>query len=207
MSYQGLKIDFNGLDKWDINEKGREILQKLYFSEFSRRVLASFLSFRDVEACTRTIDVWLSTREYSGNFLWCDGPDTKCIVSKTSEQGLSISRPSNGNTFRLSSFFAHISVSRLELIDYGPRKSMGTKPDGTERKLTYLLSRSKIFTQLAVAAHNQYRFGEKTRALTMSPASREYRCLPSFKSQSMVIPSLPPEAASEPSGETEIVLM
>lgn len=71
----------------------------------------------------------------------------------------------------------------------------------------YLLSKSKILIQLAVAAQSQYRLGEKTRALTTSPASREYRCLPSFKSQSMVIPSLPPEAAREPSGETEIVLI
>lgn len=59
----------------------------------------------------------------------------------------------------------------------------------------------------AVAAHNQYLLGEKTKALTMSPASKEYKCLPSFKSQSMVIPSFPPEAANEPSGETERVLM
>ena len=41
------------------------------------------------------------------------------------------------------------------------------------RGVTYLDSRSKILTQDAVAAHNQYRLGEKTRALTMSPASRE----------------------------------
>jgi len=70
-----------------------------------------------------------------------------------------------------------------------------------------LLSKSKILMHEAVAAHNQYLLGEKTKALTMSPASKEYKCLPSFKSQSMVIPSLPPEAAKEPSGETERVLM
>ena len=75
------------------------------------------------------------------------------------------------------------------------------------RVQTYLLSRSKIFMQLWVAAHSQYRFGEKTRALTTSPASSEYRCLASLRSQSMVIPSFPPEAAKEPSGETEMVLM
>jgi hypothetical protein len=38
-------------------------------------------------------------------------------------------------------------------------------------------------------------------ALIMSPASKEYRCLWSFKSQSMAIPSLPPDAQSDPSGE------
>merc|ERR1719414_2243910 len=37
------------------------------------------------------------------------------------------------------------------------------------------------------------------------PASSEYRCLPSFTSQSMAMPSLPPEAQSEPSGETAVV--
>merc|ERR1719439_559328 len=34
------------------------------------------------------------------------------------------------------------------------------------------------------------------------PASREYRCFPSFTSHSMAVPSLPPEAHREPSGET-----
>jgi len=72
---------------------------------------------------------------------------------------------------------------------------------------THLDSKSKILMHEAVAAHNQYLLGEKTKALTMSPASKEYKCLPSFKSQSMVIPSFPPEAANEPSGETERVLM
>lgn len=112
--------------------KEREILQNLYFSEFARMVLASFFVFsrcRSMYMNNRCLaSTTLSTREYNGIFLWCDGPDTKCIVSETSEQGLSISRPGNGNTFRLSSFFAHISVSRLELIDDGPRKPMGTKP-------------------------------------------------------------------------------
>lgn len=72
---------------------------------------------------------------------------------------------------------------------------------------THLLSKSKILMHVAVAAHSQYRLGEKTSALMMSPASNEYRCLPSLRSHNMVMPSLPPEAASEPSGETEMVLM
>src|ERR1700722_13304819 len=77
----------------------------------------------------------------------------------------------------------------------------------TRRRDTHLLSRSKILTQLAVAAQSQYRLGEKTRALTISPASREYKCFPSLRSQSIVMPSLPPDAASEPSGETDTALM
>ena len=58
-----------------------------------------------------------------------------------------------------------------------------------------------------VAAHSQYRLGEKTSAWISSPAVREYRCLDSFRSQSMVVPSLPPEAQREPSGEMVTVLM
>merc|ERR1719454_1752796 len=34
------------------------------------------------------------------------------------------------------------------------------------------------------------------------PASNEYKCLPSLTSQSMAVPSLPPEAQSDPSGDT-----
>lgn len=64
-----------------------------------------------------------------------------------------------------------------------------------------------LLMQLAVAAQSQYLFGLKTRAFTTSPASKEYKCFPSDNSQSIVIPSLPPEAHSEPSGETVTVLM
>merc|ERR1719409_552020 len=39
----------------------------------------------------------------------------------------------------------------------------------------------------------------------MSPASREYSRLPSLRSHSMAVPSLPPEAHREPSGETVTV--
>ncbi len=58
-----------------------------------------------------------------------------------------------------------------------------------------------------VAAQSQYRLGEKTRAWISSPAVREYRCFDSFRSQSMVVPSLPPDAQREPSGEIVTVLM
>ena len=70
-----------------------------------------------------------------------------------------------------------------------------------------MLSRSKILMQLAVAAQSQYRLGEKVRAWISSPALREYRCFDSFRSHSMVVPSLPPEAHREPSGEMVTVLM
>eukprot|EP00444_Apocalathium_aciculiferum_P047661 CAMPEP_0183497640 /NCGR_PEP_ID=MMETSP0371-20130417/70_1 /TAXON_ID=268820 /ORGANISM="Peridinium aciculiferum, Strain PAER-2" /LENGTH=37 /DNA_ID= /DNA_START= /DNA_END= /DNA_ORIENTATION= len=36
-------------------------------------------------------------------------------------------------------------------------------------------------------------------ALMVPPASKEYKCLPSFTSQSMAVQSLPPEAHKEPS--------
>ena len=68
-------------------------------------------------------------------------------------------------------------------------------------------SRSKMMIELDVAAHSQYRLGEKTRAWISSPAVREYRCLDSLRSQSMVVPSLPPEAQREPSGDMVTVLM
>ena len=58
-----------------------------------------------------------------------------------------------------------------------------------------------------VAAHNQYLFGEKTRAWISSPAFKEYRCFDSFKSHNMVVPSFPPEAHRDPSGEIVTVLM
>lgn len=59
--------------------------------------------------------------------------------------------------------------------------------------------------ELAVAAHNQYRLGEKQRALMISPESSVYKCLLSLRSQSIAWPSLPPEAHREPSGETVTV--
>ena len=58
-----------------------------------------------------------------------------------------------------------------------------------------------------VAAHNQYLLGEKTRAWISSPAFKEYRCFDSFKSHNMVVPSFPPEAHRDPSGEMVTVLM
>ena len=39
----------------------------------------------------------------------------------------------------------------------------------------------------------------------ISPASKLYRRLPSFKSQSIAVLSLPPDAAREPSGLTQTV--
>ena len=68
-------------------------------------------------------------------------------------------------------------------------------------------SRSKIVIEEEVAAHSQYRLGEKTRAWISSPACREYRCLDSLRSHNMVVPSLPPDAHREPSGEIVTVLM
>ena len=92
-------------------------------------------------------------------------------------------------------------------IWHGCKREIKTLESCIDGCSTHLLSRSKILIELAVAAQSQYRLGENTRALTTSPASSEYRCLPSLRSQSIVIPSLPPDAASEPSGDTARVLM
>ena len=85
----------------------------------------------------------------------------------------------------------------------------GTLPDsypsGRRVATTILDSRSQILMESSVAAHNQYRLGEKTNPLMISPASREYNRLPSLRSQSMAVISLPPLAAREPSGETQTV--
>jgi len=51
-----------------------------------------------------------------------------------------------------------------------PEKKRGR---GRREVATHLDSKSKILIPEAVAAQSQYRLGEKTRALTMSPASRE----------------------------------
>lgn len=56
-----------------------------------------------------------------------------------------------------------------------------------------------------VAAHNQYLVGLKTKLWMISPASREYKCFPSLRSHNMVVPSLPPLAQRDPSGETVTV--
>lgn len=64
-----------------------------------------------------------------------------------------------------------------------------------------------MMIELAVAAHSQYRLGEKASACISSPACSEYRCLDSFRSHNMVVPSLPPDAHREPSGEMVTVLM
>lgn len=46
-----------------------------------------------------------------------------------------------------------------------------------------------------------YLLGEKQRPLMVSTWSRVYRCLPSLRSQSIALASLPPEAQREPSGD------
>lgn len=56
--------------------------------------------------------------------------------------------------------------------------------------------------QKAVRFALSYLFGEKHRALITSLWSSVYRCLPSFRSHSIALASLPPDAHSEPSGET-----
>ena len=46
-----------------------------------------------------------------------------------------------------------------------------------------------------------YLLGENVRALIVSVLSKVYRCFPSLRSHSMALPSFPPDAQREPSGE------
>lgn len=70
----------------------------------------------------------------------------------------------------------------------------------------FLLSRSQILMTEPAAAQSQYRLGLNVSASIMSPPSRVYKCLPSFKSHNIALPSLPPDAHNEPSGDTVTVL-
>lgn len=63
-------------------------------------------------------------------------------------------------------------------------------------------SKSQILIVGPAAAHSQYLLGLKHRALISSAPFSVYRCLPSFRSHNMALPSLPPDAHSEPSGDT-----
>ena len=53
-------------------------------------------------------------------------------------------------------------------MDLGSAESDKSTGNGT-----HFDSKSKILMEEAVAAHSQYRLGEKTKELTISPASRE----------------------------------
>ena len=77
---------------------------------------------------------------------------------------------------------------------------------GRSVSTTTLDSKSQILIESLVAAHNQYRLGENTRPLMISPASKLYKRLPSFKSHNIAVLSFPPLAAKLPSGDTHTVL-
>jgi len=64
-----------------------------------------------------------------------------------------------------------------------------------------LCSKSKILREVSVPAHNQYRVGLKIKVLMVSPASKVYKALFSLRSHNRIVPSRPPEAHKEPSGE------
>lgn len=84
-------------------------------------------------------------------------PHANEVVVETSEQRLTVSGPSKGNTLWLAGVLANINVIGLELVDNGPEiHTISRRPQkiDTERG-THLLSRSKILTQLAVAAQSQ----------------------------------------------------
>merc|ERR1711893_132004 len=78
-------------------------------------------------------------------------------------------------------------------------EELGTS--GLSSSTMFLLSKSQILMTGPVAAQSQYLLGLKQRALMMSLLSRVYKCLPSLRSQSMALASLPPEAHKEPSGD------
>ena len=103
-----------------------------------------------------------------------------------SEEGLSVSGPGEGGALDLLT----VSDLGVKVVDDGPERRRrseeedGSKNEGRGRRQTtrakkerenetHLDSKSKILIPEAVAAQSQYRLGEKTRALTMSPASRE----------------------------------
>merc|ERR1719357_2068505 len=77
---------------------------------------------------------------------------------------------------------------------------------GLSSSTTDFDSKSQILMLGPVAAHNQYLFGLKVNVLMMSLLSSVYKCFPSLRSHSIALPSLPPEAHRDPSGETVTVL-
>jgi hypothetical protein len=54
-------------------------------------------------------------------------------------------------------------------------------------------------------AQSQYRLGEKHNELIISPLSSVYKCFPSLRSHNIALPSRPPLAHNEPSGDTVTV--
>jgi len=70
----------------------------------------------------------------------------------------------------------------------------------------FLLSRSQTLMLGPEAAQSQYLLGEKVKLWMVSLLSNVYKCLPSLRSQSMALASLPPLAQSEPSGDRVTVL-
>jgi len=49
-----------------------------------------------------------------------DGPDTDQVVCEAAEQGLTISRPGQGDTFWLAGILANLNEVGLEFVDDGP---------------------------------------------------------------------------------------
>ena len=122
--------------------------------------------------------------------------ETHCGTNRSF--GLAISALSSSTTILCSkSYFIEFIRKRMNVYS----NSMSLKGS-----LKYWIGRlTQILMELPVAAQSQYLFGEKQRALMLSPLSKVYKCLLSFKSHNMAWPSLPPDAQSEPSGETVTV--
>lgn len=122
-----------------------------------------------------------SPRDLSNN------PDPDEVVRVTGKEGLAVGGPGEGGTLRLLGLVGEVGGEvGLEVIDDGSgvmsapyqarclSHSVAGRQDSLERgKMTHLLSRSKILIDDEVAAQSQYRLGEKTSELTMSPASSE----------------------------------
>lgn len=62
--------------------------------------------------------------------------------------------------------------------------------------------KSQIMKVGSAATHSQSLLGLKHRALILSAPLSVYRCLPSFRTHSMSLPSFPPDAHNEPLGDT-----
>merc|ERR1719468_1351909 len=67
----------------------------------------------------------------------------------------------------------------------GTNRDFGEVTSALSSSTMILCSKSQILMELLVAAHSQYLFGEKQRAFMLSPLSKVYKCLLSFKSQSI----------------------
>jgi len=92
-------------------------------------------------------------------------------------------------------------------VQTGGEPSLCPMTSGLSSSTMTFCSKSQILITAPAAAQSQYLFGEKERALISSPESKVWSGLASSepKSHNLAVPSRPPEAQREPSGETVTV--